>query len=275
LQERSEETEETAGPDRTEEETDDRQGSASEDTESAEQEYTPEETEPAAQEGTAGESEASAQEGTVGEAEAPVPDGTAEHAESVTQDRNPEEAAASGQMNPDLDGELTVFTEEPIAETVIPAQDGGPDTDNDGLFAGYVNRELALDENLRFDTGNTDNAARRLMKSIASNRLTGNNRIIYDILLNRVNGVQGEFQSYSVVGGYAHPINKSGSLRLEYELGLGLISTDYVKYWWDGFDYTLIAPSPQSWRTNWWGPTKLSVSLVYYLKIRSKVGGRE
>lgn len=98
---------------------------------------------------------------------------------------------------------------------------------------------------------------------------------IYDILLNRVNGVQGEFQSYSVVGGYAHPINKSGSLRLEYELGLGLISTDYVKYWWDGFDYTLIAPSPQSWRTNWWGPTKLSVSLVYYLKIRSKVGGRE
>lgn len=98
---------------------------------------------------------------------------------------------------------------------------------------------------------------------------------VYDIMLDELSGYQGEFQAYSVIGGYAHPINKSGNLRMEYELGLGFLSTGYVKYWWDGFDYSLIAPSPQSWRTNWIGPTKLQVSLVYYLKIRSKVGGRE
>jgi hypothetical protein len=98
---------------------------------------------------------------------------------------------------------------------------------------------------------------------------------VYDILLDKQNGYQGEFQAYSVVGGYAHPIDKSGNLRLEYELGLGVLSTGYVKYWWDGFDYTLVAPSPQSWRTTVFGPTKVQISLVYYLKLRSKVGGRE
>jgi hypothetical protein len=98
---------------------------------------------------------------------------------------------------------------------------------------------------------------------------------VYDILLDKQNGYQGEFQAYSVVGGYAHPIDKTGNLRLEYELGLGVLSTGYVKYWWDGFDYTLVAPSPQSWRTTLFGPTKVQISLVYYLKLRSKVGGRE
>ena len=89
-----------------------------------------------------------------------------------------------------------------------------------------------------------------------------------------IKGIQGEFQAYSAVGGYAHPIDKSGNLRMEYSLGLGYMRTQYVKYWWDGFDYTLIAPSPQTWLTNWFGPTKVQVSLVYMLKLRSKVGGR-
>lgn len=97
---------------------------------------------------------------------------------------------------------------------------------------------------------------------------------VYDFMFNERKGIQGEFQVYSAVAGYAHPINKSGTLRMEYELGLGWLNTEYVKYWWDGFDYTLVAPSPQTWVTNWYGPTKLQVSLVYYLKIRSKVGGR-
>lgn len=98
---------------------------------------------------------------------------------------------------------------------------------------------------------------------------------VYDFMLNELKGIQGEFYTCSAVAGYAHPIDRSGNLRLEYELGLGWLNTEYVKYWWDGFDYTLLAPSPQTWVTNWYGPTKLQVSLVYYLKIRSKVGGRE
>lgn len=98
---------------------------------------------------------------------------------------------------------------------------------------------------------------------------------IYDLMLNPEKGIQGGFQSYSAVAGYAHTIDKSGNLRLEYELGVGYLGTDYVKYFWDGYDYSLVAPSPQMWNTKWIGPTKVQVSLVYMLKIRSKVGGRE
>lgn len=97
---------------------------------------------------------------------------------------------------------------------------------------------------------------------------------LYDYMFDPISGVQGELHAYSAVGGYAHAINKSGNLRMEYSLGLGYMRTQYVKYWWDGFDYTLIAPSPQTWITNWFGPTKVQVSLVYMLKLRSKVGGR-
>lgn len=98
---------------------------------------------------------------------------------------------------------------------------------------------------------------------------------LYDFMLDPMNGVQGELQAYSAVGGYAHAINKSGNLRMEYSLGLGYMRTQFVKYWWDGFDYALVAPSPQTWLTSWIGPTKVQVSLVYMLKLRSKVGGRE
>ena len=97
---------------------------------------------------------------------------------------------------------------------------------------------------------------------------------IYDLMYDAMNGIQGEFSTCGVVGGFAHTVNKSGTLRLEYSVGLGWMGTEYVKYWWDEYDYTLIAPSPQTWRTNWFGPIKAQVSLVYMLKIRSKVSGR-
>ena len=97
---------------------------------------------------------------------------------------------------------------------------------------------------------------------------------IYDLMYDAMNGIQGEFSTCGVIGGFAHTVNKSGTLRLEYSVGLGWMGTEYVKYWWDEYDYTLIAPSPQTWRTNWFGPIKAQVSLVYMLKIRSKVSGR-
>lgn len=97
----------------------------------------------------------------------------------------------------------------------------------------------------------------------------------YDFMFDDItNGKQGEFHTYSLVCGYAHTINKKGNLRLEYELGIGYLGSNYRKYWWDGYDYSLIAPTPQSWNYNWFGPTKAQVSLVYILKLRSKVGGR-
>ena len=97
---------------------------------------------------------------------------------------------------------------------------------------------------------------------------------IYDLMFKPEIGYQGEYSTVGVIGGYAHRVNKSGTLRMEYELGLGWMGTDYRKYWWDGFDYALYAPSPQSWYFQWFGPVKAQISLVYMLKIRSKVGGR-
>lgn len=97
---------------------------------------------------------------------------------------------------------------------------------------------------------------------------------LYDLMAEPLKGIQGEFQTVSAIAGFAHPINRKGDLRLEYSLGIGWMGTEYVKYWWDDYDYTLIAPSPQTWITNWFGPTKVQVSLVYMLKLRSKVGGR-
>lgn len=97
---------------------------------------------------------------------------------------------------------------------------------------------------------------------------------LYDLMADPLKGIQGEFQTASAVAGFAHPINRSGTLRLEYSLGLGWMGTEYVKYWWDDYDYSLIAPSPQTWTTHYFGPTRIQISLVYMLKIRSKVGGR-
>ena len=98
---------------------------------------------------------------------------------------------------------------------------------------------------------------------------------VYDLMYDAMNGLQGEFSTCSAVAGFAHAVNSSGTLRLEYSLGVGWMGTQYVKYWWDEYDYTLVAPSPQTWKTHWFGPTKVQVSLVYMLKIRSKVSGRE
>ena len=98
---------------------------------------------------------------------------------------------------------------------------------------------------------------------------------LYDLMSDPLNGIQGEFSTCGAVAGFAHALNSSKTLRLEYELGFGWMGTEYVKYWWDEYDYTLIAPSPQSWKTTWFGPTKVQLSLVYMLKIRSKVSGRE
>ena len=98
---------------------------------------------------------------------------------------------------------------------------------------------------------------------------------VYDLMYDPLNGYQGDFATCGAVGGFAHAVNSSGTLRLEYELGFGWMGTEYVKYWWDEYDYTLIAPSPQTWTTHWLGPIKAQISLVYMLKIRSKVGGRQ
>lgn len=92
---------------------------------------------------------------------------------------------------------------------------------------------------------------------------------IYDIMFRRDKGFQGEFLSAGLTCGYVHKISRSGNWRLEWALGAGYIGSQYRKYVWDWYDYTLEAPSPQQWRTRLWGLTSAKMSLVYMLNIKT------
>ena len=89
----------------------------------------------------------------------------------------------------------------------------------------------------------------------------------YDFMLNnKRTGIQGEF--YIMAGlsaGYAHSISSNDRVRLEYALGLGYLQTRYRKYTWDDFDYVLVAPREQVWKTSILGPTQAKVSVVWML----------
>jgi hypothetical protein len=90
-------------------------------------------------------------------------------------------------------------------------------------------------------------------------------------------GFQGELWYSGLSGGYAHTINRSGTLRMEYSLGLGYMHTDYTKY----------APQKNSngnWllvrqkeaKRDYFGPTRAKVSLVWMLnRISKKKGGAQ
>lgn len=96
----------------------------------------------------------------------------------------------------------------------------------------------------------------------------------YDFMFgNTKTGIQGEF--YIMAGatvGYAHSISSNDRLRLEYAIGLGYVETQYRKYVWDHFDYVLVAPSTQIWKTSVFGPTQAKVSLVWMLYTNRKGG---
>ena len=98
----------------------------------------------------------------------------------------------------------------------------------------------------------------------------------YDFMLNnKRTGIQGEF--YIMAGlsaGYAHSISSNDRVRLEYALGLGYLQTRYRKYTWDDFDYVLVAPREQVWKTSFFGPTQAKVSLVWLLFVNKKGGER-
>lgn len=80
-------------------------------------------------------------------------------------------------------------------------------------------------------------------------------------------GYQGEFFiAAGLSGGYAHTINKSGSLRMEYSLAVGYLKTSYDKYaehW--GIDQSWHTIRQESGNYIWFGPTRAKVSLVWML----------
>ncbi len=84
------------------------------------------------------------------------------------------------------------------------------------------------------------------------------------------NGYQGEFYiAAGLSAGYAHTINKSGSLRMEYSLGVGYLSTEYRYY--EGMDNNEFLVWQHDGKYTWIGPTKAKVSLVWML---GKKGGK-
>ncbi len=86
------------------------------------------------------------------------------------------------------------------------------------------------------------------------------------------NGYQGEFYiAAGLSAGYAHTINRSETLRLEYSLGLGYLNTDYRYY--EGRQNNEYLVWQHDGRYRWIGPTKAKVSLVWMLH-RKKGGVR-
>lgn len=78
------------------------------------------------------------------------------------------------------------------------------------------------------------------------------------------NGYQGEFYIPAALsGGYAHTINKSGSLRMEYSIGVGYMFTDYRYY--EGKEDNEYLVWQYNGEMSWFGPTKLKVSLEWFI----------
>ncbi len=86
---------------------------------------------------------------------------------------------------------------------------------------------------------------------------------LYDLEY-KAKGYQGEFYVVGLSSGYAHTINKSGSLRMEYSLGVGYMQTDYNKYEEHlGIDDKWHTIRQETGKQSWFGPTKAKISLVW------------
>jgi hypothetical protein len=94
----------------------------------------------------------------------------------------------------------------------------------------------------------------------------------YDLEM-RDSGHQGELWYAGLSGGYAHTINRTGSLRMEYSLGLGYMDAHYTAYVpkKEGDKWNLM-PQREAKRI-WIGPTRAKVSLMWILNRGNKKKG--
>ena len=89
-------------------------------------------------------------------------------------------------------------------------------------------------------------------------------------------GFQGEFFIMGGLGGgYAHTINKSGSLRMEYSIGFGYMQTNYRRY--DSHYAEYFKEWHKMQRStgiqSWIGPSKAKISLVWIINHNKHKGG--
>ncbi len=96
---------------------------------------------------------------------------------------------------------------------------------------------------------------------------------LYDFERN-AKGYQGEFFiAAGLSGGYAHTVNKSGNLRMEYSVGVGYLKTQY-RYYEEhiGIDNTWHTIRQSTGNYTWFGPTRARVSLVWLLNRKTNKG---
>ncbi len=88
---------------------------------------------------------------------------------------------------------------------------------------------------------------------------------------NNSKGYQGDFNlSVGLTAGYAHTINRKGTLRMEYSLGVGYLKTDYKKYIGSTNDEFLIWQNDG--KLNYFGPTRAKVSFVWMIFAKRRGG---
>ena len=85
-------------------------------------------------------------------------------------------------------------------------------------------------------------------------------------------GRQGEFINVGLDYLYALPVGKRKNIRLEFSLGLGYIHS-WVRPYEVKEEFGALVRDPQELRVNWFGPTKLSVSLVVPIHMKVRAGG--
>ncbi len=90
-------------------------------------------------------------------------------------------------------------------------------------------------------------------------------------------GYQGEFfLAAGLSAGYAHTINKKGNLRMEYNLGVGYLQTNYryyEEYWGGGVDEAWQTIRQYNGKYSWLGPTRARISFVWLLNTTKQVKG--
>ena len=95
---------------------------------------------------------------------------------------------------------------------------------------------------------------------------------LYDLQY-KDNGYQGEFfLATGLSAGFAHTINKSGTLRMEYAIGAGILQTDYRYY--EGRENNKYLVWQHDGKYTWIGSTKARISLVWVINKKSKGGKR-
>ncbi|MFR9599026.1 MAG: DUF3575 domain-containing protein [Rikenellaceae bacterium] len=156
-----------------------------------------------------------------------------------------------------------------VAEWIFPWW-----TWDDGTSDSKRNRIQMLSGNIEGRYWFGDRSTRPVMTGWNAGLYAGGG--LYDLERNGT-GYQGEFFiAAGLSGGYAHTINKCGSLRMEYSLGIGYLKTDYEKYvaeYYGTDDWRAVRT--QTGVYSWFGPTKARVSLVWLLGYNKKTGGSD